>query len=205
MVRDNVFGRFRRYAFRLERLRQYRVRPEPADLARQVAAELLCHQVVSGLDEPGGELAPCLDRVFEKVHVLRSPLNDYLRFECEWDAEWTARNSDEQVGIIDLAETDDPGLPEEDFWLFDGQAVVAMHYDQDGRFLSCEQLPAARVPDYVEYRRLALARAVPVQEYWATQPRGARWRSGCGGRTPAGQTEAGRPDGQVVSAHRPQE
>ncbi len=41
---------------------------------------------------------------------------------------------------LDLADRPDPGLPAQDFWIFDETAVVRMDYDLDGTQLGRELL-----------------------------------------------------------------
>jgi hypothetical protein len=75
---------FTRTAFRIEALDVYDVETDGEDVARYV----------SGESEPDpARKRPWLDQLRaervagkrrSRVHVLRTPLNDYLRYECEW-------------------------------------------------------------------------------------------------------------------------
>lgn len=100
-----------------------------------------------------------------RVHVVRSPLSDYLRYEFEWGY---AHNLDyERIGILDLAEQP---LPPElegigDFWLMDGQRAAVMHYDTAGRYLGFEAAQGRRVARYAYARDAALRAAVPFESY----------------------------------------
>jgi hypothetical protein len=99
-----------------------------------------------------------------RVHVLRSPLTDYLRYElASYPGNITAG---ETIGIIDLSEQTVSGLPDHDFWLFDDQEVHRMHYTPDGAFIGAELLPAHRLAEYQDYRDRALAEAVSFADYW---------------------------------------
>jgi hypothetical protein len=98
-----------------------------------------------------------------RVHVLRRPLTDYLRYEFAV-YEFTVR-AGEDVRIFDLTDTSDPGLPKQDFWLFDESAVVLMEYDDDGNQLGRELLEQADPAPYVAWKQLALNRAVPFVSY----------------------------------------
>ena len=98
-----------------------------------------------------------------RVHVLRRPLTDYLRYEFAV-YEFTVR-AGEDVRILDLTDTSDPGLPKQDFWLFDESAVVLMEYDDDGNQLGRELLEQADPAPYVAWKQLALNRAVPFVSY----------------------------------------
>ncbi|MEE1807052.1 hypothetical protein PUR32_12655 [Streptomyces sp. BE133] len=99
-----------------------------------------------------------------RVHVLTSPLTDYLRYElaaCPGNI-----TAGETIGILDEAEQDVADLPDHDFWLFDDQDVYRMHYTPEGAFIGAELLPARRLAEYQGYQDRALAEAVPLADYW---------------------------------------
>jgi hypothetical protein len=98
-----------------------------------------------------------------RVHVLSRPLTDYLRYEFAVYRH-TVR-AGEDVRILDLTECANPGLPAQDFWLFDDSAVVRMDYDEHGRQLGRELLEDVDPAPYVEWKRMALAHAQPFAEY----------------------------------------
>ncbi|QIQ04839.1 DUF6879 family protein [Streptomyces liangshanensis] len=156
-----LFGAFERTAFRLETLAEYDVEEERDEIARFLAGEDM---------GPGWDDNPWVRSMTDKgksvsrVHVLRSPLTAYLRYEL---AAYPGNiRAGESVGIIDLAEQAVAGLPDHDFWLFDDRDVYRMHYTPAGAFVGCELLPADRLTEYRGYRTLALAHAVPFASYW---------------------------------------
>ncbi|MBT2386952.1 DUF6879 family protein [Streptomyces sp. ISL-11] len=165
MLTGEEFGRlfdaFERTAFRLETLAVYDIEEEREELERFLA---------------GGDMGPDWDdnpwmrsmtdkgKEVSRVHVLRSPLTDYLRYElAAYPGNITAGES---IGIIDLTEQDVSCLPNHDFWLFDDRDVYRMHYTPEGAFLGGELLPSDRISEYRGYREQALAAAVPFSEYW---------------------------------------
>ncbi|NYI07938.1 hypothetical protein FHU37_004967 [Allostreptomyces psammosilenae] len=101
-------------------------------------------------------------RTVGRVHVLTRPLTDYLRFEFAHYHHNVAAGED--VRILDLTDRDNPGLPEQDFWLFDESKVVLMNYRPDGTQISRELIDGDPTP-YVEWKRLAVAHSVPFAEY----------------------------------------
>lgn len=103
-----------------------------------------------------------------RVHVLRRPLTDYLRFEFAVYAHTVPAGED--VGILDLTDRDDPGLPAQDFWIFDDVRVVHMDYDAGGRQLGRTLLEDVDPAPYVAWKRRALELAVPFEEYRAELP-----------------------------------
>ena len=102
-----------------------------------------------------------------RVHVLRRPLTDYLRYEFAVYDHTVAAGED--VRILDLTDQADPGLPRADFWLFDERAVVRMHYADDGTQLGRELLDHADPAPYVAWKRLALTNAERFTTYRMNQ------------------------------------
>ncbi|HUR01000.1 MAG TPA: hypothetical protein VM347_00515 [Nonomuraea sp.] len=72
----------------------------------------------------------------------------------------------EDIRILDLATTPDPGLPAQDFVLFDDAQVVLMHYRDDGTRIGGELLDTADITRYVEWKRLALETSTPFVDYY---------------------------------------
>lgn len=156
-------GGFRRSAFRLELLPQYLVEPEREPFSAFLAGQPMpeghnadWHATIRAHVAAG--------RMMQRVHVVMPPLTDYLRFEFEWAY---AGNSaaGEDTRILDLSRSTDPGLPDFDFWLFDESTVVAMLYESDGTQIGRELLQDADPAEFIRYRDLALAAAVPFADY----------------------------------------
>jgi hypothetical protein len=161
---------FTRSAFRLEARDRYTVESDQENVERYLAGGP-APSWADG-DEWMEQLAQ--ERVAGKrryrVHVLKSPLSDYLRYECEWGYVYTSR-AGEEIYILDLAETPRPdGLINEDFWLLDDEHVLVMRYDPEGRLLGGEPRTAADAPRYRHCRDVALAHAQPFGRYWDEHP-----------------------------------
>ncbi|WP_234347345.1 DUF6879 family protein [Streptomyces specialis] len=155
-----VFETFERTAFRLETLAVYDVEEERKEFEDFLAGKPLPPE---WSDNPWVRSMTDLGKSVARVHVLRSPLTDYLRFELAAYPGNIAAG--EKIGIIDLAQRDVRGLPDHDFWIFDDSAVYRMHYADSGAFIGAEQLPQSRVAEYRGYRDTALAHAIPFEEY----------------------------------------
>jgi hypothetical protein len=161
-----------RSAFRLETLDQYLADSDRDNVSRYLAGEEGPSWAMGDdwMDYLKKEKAAGIRR--HRVHVLSSPIGDYLRYECEWGYTYTSA-AGEEIYILDLAEIDRPlSLPAEvgDFWLYDDNSVVLMHYDENGRFQDAEQLPTTAVPQYRGYRDAALSIAAPFREWWQKHP-----------------------------------
>src|SRR5690242_19112801 len=102
----------------------------------------------------------------QRVHVLRTPLTDYLRFECAWGYAYNAQ-AGEDIRIIDLAERTLPdGLTDHDFWLIDDEHAIVMYYDDCGQFVGAEPASPAQLRIYQQARATAVAAAQPFASWW---------------------------------------
>ncbi|MEU8538443.1 DUF6879 family protein [Streptomyces sp. NPDC048717] len=165
LVTGEEFGRlfeiFERTAFRLETLDVYDVEDEREEMSRFFAGEDMGPEWE---DNPWVRSMTDQGKQVSRVHVLASPLTEYLRYEL---AAYPGNiKAGESIGIVDRAEQAAEGLPDHDFWLFDDRDVYRMHYTEAGAFVGAELLPADRLPEYLAYRSAAQAAAVPFAAYW---------------------------------------
>ncbi len=156
------FDSYEREAFRLETLPAYGVAGEQAEFEEFIASGKLRIP----WDDPW--LARVrdfrrTDRWIGRVHVISRPLTDYLRYEFAVYGH-TVR-AGEDVRILDVTDQPDPGLPRQDFWLFDEAVVVRMDYRPDGTQVGRELLTDADPAPYVAWKRLAMQHAQPFMEY----------------------------------------
>ncbi|WP_026454245.1 DUF6879 family protein [Saccharomonospora iraqiensis] len=102
----------------------------------------------------------------QRVHVVREPLTDYLRFEL---ASYKPNVlAGEEVRIIPVSEgcwpTDVPA--ESDFWLVDGRSLWSMRYGHGGEWLGAQHVADPRqVVEACTVRDAALAQSVLWQDY----------------------------------------
>lgn len=166
---DEFFDQhFTRWAFRLETLTGYDVASDDEDFIRYLAGEAEPDAAAKQpwLDELAADTAR--GKLWQRVHVLRSPLSDYLRYECEWGYTYNVA-AGEDVRILDLTEVEAPaGLVDEEFFLLDDSQVLLMRYSADGEFLGAESTSA--VDRYRAARDAALSVAVPFHDYWVAHP-----------------------------------
>jgi hypothetical protein len=164
MLRGEDFGRlfesFERDAFRLETLAVYDVDEDREEVERFLAGEPM---PPGWAENPWVRAITGRGKSMARVHVLRSPLSDYLRYELA--AYHGNVAAGEEVGIIDLSRTAVSGLPDHDFWLFDDSEVYRMYYTPAGKFEGAELLPADRLSEYRRYREVAQANTLSLAEY----------------------------------------
>lgn len=98
-----------------------------------------------------------------RVHTVTPPLGDYLRFEFAYYNRSVAAGED--VRILDFSRTPNPGLPAQDFWMFDDQLVVLMHYAEDGTQVGRETLTDVDPAPYVRYKELATSHSMEFMRY----------------------------------------
>jgi hypothetical protein len=162
----SFFAAHKREAFRLETRQTYGVECERAEYE---------HFLSTGhLDIPDTDQWLTRLRHFQqtgrwvgRVHVLSRPLTNYLRYE--FAVYGFTVEVGEDVRILDVTDVSNPGLPKQDFWLFDESAVVIMDYDDKDNQLGRELLEHVDPAPYVAWKRLALDLAVPFISYRMNQ------------------------------------
>jgi hypothetical protein len=112
---------------------------------------------------------------WHRVRVVRGPLSNYERWECEWGYTVSER-SGHHTFVLDQSETaDPPQLPDYDWWMLDERVVLRFHYDSNGAFLGADPMEDAdELVAHGQYRDAALAAAVSFPQYWAAHPQ--YWR-----------------------------
>jgi hypothetical protein len=164
------FQSFKTSVFRLETLPVYKVANEEVEeFQRFLAGEKPpadLHYAWLDTISRGVELG----KVFQRVHLVRSPLTDYIRYEFEWAYAFNVR-AGEDIRILDLTEIENPGLPAKyDYWIFDESEIVHMRYEEDGTQIDRALLDNPDFGQHLRWRDLALEYAVPFAEYHAKHP-----------------------------------
>jgi len=159
-----AFTGLRRGWFRLETRQHYAEPGEAGAFAAFLAGEPVTR-------EPGAWQAmirrhASSGRRLRRVHVVREPVSDYVRFEMAW-AYPVNIAAGEQVRVIAVRGGEWPAaVPREDFWLLDDTELWAMRYDDTGRFLHAEHLDdRGAVAEHAAAARTAYAAAVSLAEY----------------------------------------
>lgn len=172
---DPLFDAAHREAFRLEALPAYAVSSESAGLRAYLAGEPYQQSEAGQAFKDYIRSQVQAGMTWHRVRVVRGPLSDYERWECEW-----GYTVNEELGyhtfVLDLSEiADSPRLPDYDWWMLDERVVLRFHYDGNGAFLGADPLDEpGQVAEHRCYRDAALAAAVPFPRYWAAHPQ--YWR-----------------------------
>jgi hypothetical protein len=159
------FASFDRSAWRLELWPIYTVPQEQDAIARFRAGERLPPSHRSAwMDRVAGYVET--GRTIGRVHVVRRPLSEYLKFEFEWYYRHHVKVG-EGIRILDVTDQPANGLPDHDFWMFDDKHVVKMLYRPDGSQTGRDLIEQPDIASYVRYRDIAEARSVPFPQYLA--------------------------------------
>jgi uncharacterized protein DUF6879 len=158
-----LFSTFQSSAFRLETRQQYLV-DEEADLVRAFK-EGRPPPPSTAMDEWLALIRAntAVGKRMYRVHVLEEPLTDYVRWELSTYPVNAAAG--EEILVADRDRHPDLDDLREDFWLFDDRDLVAMRYDDGGRWLEVDARPQSDLDRYRQMRDVALAHAVPLADY----------------------------------------
>ncbi|MFI5728161.1 DUF6879 family protein [Streptomyces cyaneofuscatus] len=157
------FRDFQRSAFRLEVHQTYTM-PAEADTVRGfLAGARIPHGFNASWHRTISEHAAA-GRTMTRAKIVRRPLTPYSRYLFEWCIPGNVA-AGEDYQIVDVTDRTNPGLPEQDFWMFDESTVVHLHYRPDGTQISRELIQDPDMGKYLAWRDLALESAVPFSAY----------------------------------------
>ena len=156
----------------------------PVELAELMAAfelfaysafrlETLQHYAGTGRDEQWESLVKAgrWHKTFQRVHVITEPPTAAMQQEL---TEGYGPNvaAGENIGIITTGPDEWPGgIPEHDFWLFDGDLLYEMDYHPDGTWAGARHVrDPQRIISACHAREAALYRATPWRTYIASRP-----------------------------------
>lgn len=165
----SFFSSFKTSAFRLEMLESFSIPEEQAFLRRYQAGEKKPPKgfnsewtdIIKNANKRGGS--------FNRVRIVRRPINDYLRFEVAWGYSVNVA-AGEGIRIVDYSalsfKTAVPSL--KDFWLFDDSSCFLMEYDSIGSFLGVSRLDERFVPAYValKHELLGMSADIRASDLW---------------------------------------
>ena len=166
-----LFTAFKHTAYRLETLQVYDVsyeiepyraflagQPRPRDESKNAWTAMLREAKASG-------------KIVQRVHLVREPLTDYLRYEFEWSYPPNVE-AGEDIRILPSKSVPPGDLSPlvlnrvRDYWLFDSKDLWVMQYDHRGRFLNIEQVSDfSTIVSRACWRDAALHYAIPYAEY----------------------------------------
>lgn len=151
-----MFERFERSAFRLETRDTYDVSAETDAFGAFLSNGTRPRR--SAETDPWLKLVSAQTargKTMQRVRLFTTPQTDYTRFEfAQYEENVQAGEDIRLVDRSSLPEAES-GWGDEDFWLFDEETVVLMHYDGFGAFIKPERVN--EVESYLEKAQVALA------------------------------------------------
>ncbi|MEU6733173.1 DUF6879 family protein [Streptomyces physcomitrii] len=157
------FRDFRRSAFRLEVHQTYTMPAETPTVRAFLAGEPKPRQFNSPWHRTIQDHAAA-GRTMTRAKIVVRPLTPYNRYLFDWCIPGNVA-AGEDYRIVDLTDRPDPGLPRQDFWLFDEETVVHLNYRDDGTQINRELIRNPDIPSYLAWRDLALENAVAFRAY----------------------------------------
>lgn len=160
------FATFRYSLFRLEALQVYggsgeeearaafRVgQPIPLSPALRKWTQMLHRRVGSGC-------------AVQRVHVVTSPLTDYMRFELASYAPNVHAGEDVRIIPVPTGGRWPQDVPTDDFWLIDSSELWSQRYDQRGTWLGVDLVTdPAQIVQACRARDAALHQSMPWADY----------------------------------------
>ena len=159
------FRDYERSAFRLEVHQTYTM-PAEAETFRAFLAGEAMPEGFNGRWRQTIRDRVAAGRTMTRAKIVRRPLTAYGRYQFAWGIPGNVA-AGEDYRIVDLTERQDPGLPEQDFWMFDETIVVHLNYRPDGTQINRELIQDPDIAKYLAWRDLALESAVPFSAYRA--------------------------------------
>ncbi|MCK2241233.1 MULTISPECIES: DUF6879 family protein [unclassified Crossiella] len=104
-----------------------------------------------------------------RVRVLSHPLTDYQRYQLAWGIPGNIA-AGEDVRVYDRDAHPDGVVPQQDFWLFDDNAVVVLNFSSDGRLLNRALAADSELDQYRTWHQVAVNASIPLAE-WDARPR----------------------------------
>lgn len=162
---------YRQDLFRLEVLPQYEVASDGGDFERWLAgeAEPTWERKNEWLATLRTERAA--GKTSRRVRILSEHLTPYERYACEWGYALNAE-AGEDIRVLHRGEHVMPSgiAVDHDFWIVDGTEVVAMRYDDAGRFEFAEVLSDEALPVHLETRDRTWAAGEAFTHWWGRHP-----------------------------------
>lgn len=159
-----LFQRFDRSAVRVETHQTYTMPTEADELSGFLAGRPIPEGFNAGWHETIRRNRSA-GRTMQRLKLVRRPFTDYTRFLFAWAIPGNV-GAGEDYRILDTTDRD-PGIPEQDFWIFDESTVALLNFRPDGTLRDRELVDGSELEKYLGWRDTALAESVPFVEYRA--------------------------------------
>jgi hypothetical protein len=165
---DDLLRSFEHSAFRLETRDAYAIGFEREEYDRFLAGSPRPPSEISWWQEWLDQTARLAreGKTVSRVRVLAEPPSDYQRWMI-WARPWYAQ-AGEQITYLTHREARSLGLPDQDWWLLDGERALTMAFDDAGRVtVRWLVTDPERIAQYIKWRDLAVRNATPAERFAA--------------------------------------
>jgi len=166
-----LFTSFEHTARRLESREHYDIPEEREQLCQFTAGRLdpADHQAYLAGWLEMVRSARAAGKRFERVRIVPAALTDYLRLELRSNRYSAAAGED--IRYLDRDQAEALDLPDQDFWLFDGQRLALQCFTAAGRPLGALVVTEpAVVAQHANWLDRAWAHATPYADYLTADP-----------------------------------
>ncbi len=153
------FRSFKKYAFRLEVLQNYIVEDEKAEFneflkSGKVKMDKSWEEIITSAKKRKAKM--------QRIHVIRLPLSNYLRFEIA--AYKLSQKAGEKIFLLEEGKFRKlKNKISNDFWLFDDKVALRMKYDESGKYVGFQETRS--VEKLIESKELLLKKAKPLESF----------------------------------------
>lgn len=154
----DYFNTFKKSAFRVETLQKYNVNEEQEGFANFLNHGILdnnlnndWYDIIKKAKNRGASIT--------RVHLIKLPLTDYLRFEIELYK--LNEKYGEEIFILIDNQTE---KQINDFWLFDDEFVLDMQYSDDGKFIDWKERKD-NINDFINIKNNLLSQSIPLKDF----------------------------------------
>lgn len=170
---DCAFEDFATSAFRLQLLSEYAVPEEATSLAAYLTGEPFPPRTPDAwVETMAAQVAR--GKSWTTVHLLPKRLTPYLRFLIDWGYVDDAARGARIRFLLPPHASRLRTLAPQDFWLFDDERLVLMHYSPIGEFLGAEEASSsAALASARKARAFALKHAVELRAILARRRSGS--------------------------------
>jgi transcriptional regulator with XRE-family HTH domain len=110
-------------------------------------------------------------RLRRNVHIVRTPLTPYLRYQFEW-CYLSNTSAGQDIRVLDAAEITAAAalLPVGDLAIVEGRYVAQLRYSPSGEYQGAVAIGADAASGYVALAQVAWELATPFTTWWAAHP-----------------------------------
>lgn len=157
---EKYFRAFKKYAFRLELLQEYYI------IEEKESFELFLKKGEIIQDSASKEWTSIIENAkkrgakMQRVHIIKFPLSDYLKYEIEY-YKINMKAGEDICFVLDKEYQKIKNKINHDFWLFDDKIALKINYDTKGKYLGFEEIKK-ETSKYINLKNKLLSIVTPI-------------------------------------------